>query len=254
MISMFIYQVTKYFQSFQIKHILYGAIFLGIIILIRPINGIVLLSIPFLSQSMSNLKIGFRKYLNQPKIILISTGIILLIISFQFMVYWIQTGSFFVYSYGGEGFNFKSPQIINFLFSYKKGFFLYTPICLVSLFGFIYLWKDRFKSITLFLFLFVVIYLLSSWWMWYYGGSFSSRVMVDYLPFFGILLSILYKGVSKLRLRYLYIGLIFSFIIINQVQTLQYRYYIIHWSDMNKESYWNTFLDIKPILDKKKAP
>ena len=251
LISIFIYQMTKYFQSLHVKHILYGALFLGLIILIRPINGIVIFSIPFLSLNINRLNEGFRKYLSRPDIIALSIGIVLAIISIQLIIYWIQTGSFFVYSYGEEGFNFSSPQLLNFLFSYRKGFFLYTPIALLSLLGFIYLRTDRFKFITLFLFLLLVVYVLSSWWMWYYGGSFSSRVMVDYLPFFGILLCLLLKGVSELKVRYAFLGLLFLFVILNQVQTLQYRYYIIHWSDMNKETYWQTFMDISPIIDRK---
>jgi len=251
MISLFIYQITKYFQTFHVKHILLGAVLLGIIILIRPVNGIVLFSIPFLAQSWDKLRVGFLKYLKRPMIILLSIAIVFLLISVQLIIYKIQTGSYFVYSYGEEGFNFGAPQIIKFLFSYKKGFFLYTPICLFALLGFIFLWRDKFKLISLFLFLFLTIYVLSSWWKWYYGGSFSSRVMVDYLPFFAILLGFLYKGASKLKIRFLYVILILLFIGLNQIQTLQYRYYIIHWSEMDKESYWDTFLDIEPILKRK---
>jgi len=251
MISIFIYHIAKYFQNFHTKHIIYGAVLLGMIILIRPVNGIVLLSVPFLAQSKVGLRAGFLKYINKPILVLGSIGFVILLASVQLIIYKIQTGSFFVYSYTNEGFNFCSPEIINFLFSYKKGFFLYTPLCLFSLIGFIFLIKDRFKFISLFVFLLLTIYMLSSWWKWYYGGSFSSRVMVDFLPYFGILLSIFYKGLSKLKLRLLYIALIVLFISINQIQTLQYRYYIIHWQEMNKEAYWDTFLDIEPILKRK---
>jgi len=54
-----------------------------------------------------------------------------------------------------------------------------------------------------------------------------------------------------LKVRFLYVILILLFIGLNQIQTLQYRYYIIHWSEMDKESYWDTFLDIEPILKRK---
>ena len=201
MISIFIYQVSKYFNEFQGKRIVYGAIFLGLIILIRPINAIIIFSIPFLSQNVNNFMRGLKNYFLRWKILMLSIVIILSICSIQLIIYKWQTGTFFVYSYGKEGFNFGSPQIANFLFSYKKGFFLYTPICLISLFGFASIWKDKFKVITLFCFLFFVVYTLSSWWMWYYGGSFSSRVMVDFLPFYAILLGLLLQGTSKTFLR-----------------------------------------------------
>ena len=251
MMSLFIYQVSKYFNEFQAKHIVYGAIFLGLIILIRPINAIIIFSIPFLSQNVNNFMRGIKNYFLGWKILMLSIVIILSICSIQLIIYKCQTGTFFVYSYGKEGFNFGSPQIANFLFSYKKGFFLYTPICLISLFGFASIWKDKFKVITLFCFLFVVVYTLSSWWMWYYGGSFSSRVMVDFLPFYAILLGLLLQGTSKTFLRGTCFTVFFLLVLLNQIQTLQYRYYVIHWSNMDKESYWDTFLDIEPILNRK---
>ena len=250
MISIFIYQVSKYFNEFQGKRIVYGAIFLGLIILIRPINAIIIFSIPFLSQNVNNFMRGLKNYFLRWKILMLSIVIILSICSIQLIIYKWQTGTFFVYSYGKEGFNFGSPQIANFLFSYKKGFFLYTPICLISLFGFASIWKDKFKVITLFCFLFFVVYTLSSWWMWYYGGSFSSRVMVDFLPFYAILLGLLLQGTSKTFLRGTCFTVFFLLVLLNQIQTLQYRYYVIHWSNMDKESYWDTFLDIEPILNR----
>ena len=193
---------------------------------------------------------GLKNYFLRWKILMLSIVIILSICSIQLIIYKWQTGTFFVYSYGKEGFNFGSPQIANFLFSYKKGFFLYTPICLISLFGFASIWKDKFKVITLFCFLFFVVYTLSSWWMWYYGGSFSSRVMVDFLPFYAILLGLLLQGTSKTFLRGTCFTVFFLLVLLNQIQTLQYRYYVIHWSNMDKESYWDTFLDIEPILNR----
>lgn len=250
-ISIFIYQISKYFQNFRSKHIIYGAFLLGLIVLIRPINTMVILSIPFLSQNANNLIEGSKKYFLHWKTVVLSGWIFISIVSIQLIIYKLQTGSFFVYSYGNEGLNFSSPQIINFLFSYKKGFFLYTPVCFIALLGFAYLWRDKFKFVTLLSFLFLVVYILSSWWMWYYGGSFSSRVMVDYLPFFAILAGLLLQGISKSYLKRLCLTVFFLLILLNQIQTLQYRYYVIHWSNMDKESYWNTFLDIAPILDRK---
>lgn len=252
MISLFIYQVSKYFQTFGFKYIIYASILIGIIVLIRPINALVVLSIPFLSQNSTIFLNGLKKYFFAWKNALISIGIILFIGSIQLIIYKIQTGSFFVYSYGKEGFNFSSPQLLNFLFSYKKGFFLYTPICFIALLGFIYLRKDKFKLISLFSFLFFVVYILSSWWMWYYGGSFSSRVIVDYLPYFALLLGFLFQGISKPFFKYILIPVVFLLTLVNQIQTLQYRYYVIHWSNMNKETYWDTFLDLGPVLDRRK--
>ena len=75
--------------------------------------------------------------------------------------------------------------------------------------------------------------------------------MVEYLPFFGILLAGLVNWAVRKKIRMLVSGLIALSIMVNQVQTIQYRYYMIHWSEMNRQKYWDTFLNIKPVIEKK---
>lgn len=251
-ISMFIFFTLKYFKTFNANYLLLCAFFLGIIILIRPVNGLIILSLPFLSQSKDQFILGVSKLVSNKKMTFLAVIIVFVIVIIQPLLYKLQTGSFFVYSYGEEGFNFSSPAFISFLFSYKKGFLLYTPIALVALFGLLYLWKDKFRFFAILLFLCVVVYVLSSWWNWYYGGSFSSRVMVDYLPFFAILLCYLLKGLQNRLMRYSVMILVFALVVVNQIQILQYRYYIIHWSEMTKEKYWDVFLDIDALIKQRK--
>lgn len=251
MIALFNYHMAMYFRSLHAKHIIYSAIVLGLIVLIRPINFIVIFAIPFLSQDVSQLAAGFKAYFRRWKLVALSAGIVLAIYSIQLIVYKLQTGSFFVYSYGEEGFNFGAPEIVNFLFSYRKGFFVYTPLCLLALAGFAFMGGHQYRILSLLSFLILVVYVLSSWWMWYYGGSFSSRVMVDYLPFFAVLLGLLFHGIAQHRFKGVFYACAVALVLLNQVQTLQYRYYIIHWSEMDKELYWSTFLDLKPVLNRR---
>ena len=95
------------------------------------------------------------------------------------------------------------------------------------------------------LFLFLVIYILSSWWMWYYGGSFSQRVMIEYYIYFFIPFSML---LQKITFHKMATFLIIFLIIVCQIQTYQYQRGYIHWSEMNKERYWNNFLRIDKVL------
>jgi hypothetical protein len=37
-------------------------------------------------------------------------------------------------------------------------------------------------------------------------------------------------------------------VIVCQIQTYQYRYNQIHWSEMNKEKYWEVFLRIDKLM------
>ena len=124
----------------------------------------------------------------------------------------------------------------------------------MSLSGFIYLFrKSKFEATTLFLFLLFITYVLSSWWSWWYGGSFSSRVYVEYLPFFALLLGFSFTLISGIRYRIILGSIVFLLILACQVQTLQYRYLHIHWSEMNKEKYRESFLRIDRIIQEKKS-
>jgi len=84
--------------------------------------------------------------------------------------------------------------------------------------------------------------------MWYYGGSFSSRVYVEYIPLFMITMAIGLQRIKIESLKNIYISLILVLIIFCQIQTYQYRYYQIHWSDMTKEKYWEVFLRVDKLM------
>lgn len=249
-VSMFLYYGKLYFLKLNKNLVVTLALLFGIIVLIRPVNGLIILTIPFLSGSYQNLKAGIIHTLRHKLIIFISIICFFSIISIQFIIYRISTGSFIVDSYKNEGFLFLNPHMIDILFSYKKGLFLYTPILFISLFGGYYLWKkNRFECYTVFIFLIVLTFVLSSWNNWWYGGSFSSRVFLEYIPLFAILMGIALGNFKQSSFKRIYITLVFLLIIVCQIQIYQYRYYYIHWENMTKEKYWNVFLRVDKLLD-----
>jgi len=247
-ISMFFYYTKKYFSSLHLRYIPVVAVLLGVIILIRPINSLVLFLAPFAAGNYNSLKVGMQTMLQNKFQLILSIVGTLVIISIQLVIYKISTEHFFVDSYSHEGFDFMSPHIFDILFSYKKGLFLYTPIFLVSLTGGYFLWKSsKFEFYSLFGFLILITYIFSSWWMWYYGGSFSSRVYVEYIPMFMILLSISLERIKLKAIKRIYLSLVVLLVIVCQIQTFQYRYFHIHWSEMNKEKYWDVFMRIDKL-------
>ena len=175
----------------------------------------------------------------------------MLIISIQLIIYKVQCGDFFVYSYQGEGFNFTDPQIFNFLFSYQKGLFVYTPIFLLPLLGLYTLFKlSRYHFFAFVVPMSIVIYVLSSWWCWFYGGSFSSRVMVvEFIPLFALLLGIALQHFKK-PYRNTLLASMLVVLFVCQIQIFQYRYYEIHWAHMNKEKYWKVFLRVDKLIQR----
>lgn len=245
-ISAFLYYVKRFFQAPQKKHIVILFIVLGIVTLIRPVNFLIILIIPFLAGDIASLKVGLKNLKNNYPAIIIGFLFFFGIIFIQLLIYKISTGKFFLYSYGEEAMNLLNPHFWDMLFSYKKGLFLYTPILFCSLTGFYFLYRrNKFEFFTLLFFLTILNYILSSWWNWWYGGSFSQRVYVEYLPLFALLLAITLQNISNKKIKVFYISILFALVLICQIQTYQYRYLIIHWDEMTKEKYWNSFLRIE---------
>lgn len=250
MISMFLFFQRQFFSNRKVRYWYYSMIILGIIVLIRPVNAIVVFSIPFISGTSFNLKHGILVFRKQPGSLILSIAIFLLIICIQLIIYKIQTGDFLVYSYKEEGFNFLALQLSDFLFSYRKGMYIYTPVLLlITFFGLIKLTgKDPYLAVTWLLYFLVTTYILSSWHLWYYGGSFSSRVMIEFYSLFAIPLAIFLNGLKSKKLQIIFITVLFALIVLCQIQTYQYRTGRIHWSEMDKEMYWQSVKKIVEIF------
>lgn len=244
-VNLFVYSFINYFKSLHLRFFIIGIVALGMVTLIRPINILIFFSLPFLAGSYVALSSGLKCLTNKWKVSIAGVILFIMIISVQLILYKIETGSLILYSYANEGFNFLNPNMVKFMFSYRKGLFLYTPILFFSLFGMAYFIKDKFKFLSLILFLFLVIYILSSWWMWYYGGSFSQRVMIEYYIYFFIPFSMLLQKITFPKMAIL---MVIFLIIVCQIQTYQYQRGYIHWSEMNKERYWDNFLRIDKVL------
>jgi hypothetical protein len=247
-VNILVFYVRKYFLTGESKYIIRSGIALGIVFLIRPVNLIILPGLFALADDRQNFIQKFKLLKQKLFPLLISFLCFGSFVGLQVVIFMIQTGRPWVDTYGNESFDFTKPEIFNILFSYRKGLFLYTPMYLISLAGLFFMFRNQKWGviITLFFFLFFT-YIASSWWSWWYGGSFSSRVYVDILVFFMLPLAFLVESVrKKFHKVILYLGL-FLIIALCQVQTFQYRYYIIHWENMTREKYWDNFLRLDKI-------
>jgi len=247
-ITLFCLTIRNYFASDKKKYLVFSALLLGMIFLIRPVNLLVVLAIPFLAGSAEQLATGIKSIFSKMWLLLFALACFILLVSVQLVIYKISSGKFIVDSYAQWGFNFLDPQISNFLFSYRKGMFLYTPLLFLSLTGFFFLFRfSRFQFYTLLCFFSIVVYVFSSWFMWYYGGSFSQRVMIEFYPFFAILLATALQEIKNITSKKIFLSLIVLLVLVCQIQTYQYRRMQIHWSDMNKEKYWDVFMRIDKL-------
>ena len=111
----------------------------GLIFIVRPVNIIALL-VPLLWMvgSRATLKARLMLFAGHYRQVLLMCQAFCLVAFVQFSYWKLITGHWLVYSYDGERFDFLHPNIVNGLFSYRKGWFLYTPLALIGLSGFFF--------------------------------------------------------------------------------------------------------------------
>jgi hypothetical protein len=241
-VSGFLYFTKSFSLQKKSKHMFFGTAFLAMIIVIRPLNGIIVFTLPFLAGSGLALKELFIAVL-KPKRVIISLIILLLILFIQSYFWYLQCGEWIVWSYGNEGFYFSKPYIWQVLFSFRKGAFIYTPLLIVSVIGLLVLIKKRkFQGWSLFLFFALLVYLISSWWNWYYGPSFGQRPFVEFYGISALLIAFLFRFIQKKTIKIALISFSVLCVFLNLIQTFQYHSGIISSWDMNAKKYGYTFL------------
>ncbi|MGZ4033615.1 MAG: hypothetical protein ACXVPU_02735 [Bacteroidia bacterium] len=251
--SVFIFCTLRLILHEKHSNIIWIGLIGGLITLIRPTDVIILLfPLLYKCKNLQDFKIRMKLFCYNYFLLTCSIILFLLPLVLQMITWKIYIGKFIYYSYTDERFFFTDPQIINFLFSYQKGWLLYTPMMIFSIAG-ILLAKKYLNDFFIFLILFTAlsIYVLSCWWDWSFGGSFGCRAMVQsysVLIFpFAVFVSwcfLLFEKVTKLKLilKTLLITLLFIVIQFNLFQTWQYRWIVIPWSGMNKKIYNYIFL------------
>jgi len=251
LISVLFLLVIKWYEKPNWKRSLFVGFLFGLIALIRPTNLILLIPITFLGVgNIVELRTRLRFLMRSvPYLIIILSAFMLPWI--PQILYWKKFTGMYLYSSfagNGNGFYFGNPHIFDFLVSYRKGWFVYTPLMILAVIGFVPLYKiQRGLFYPLLAYLLITVFVLSSWWSWWYGGGFGMRPIIDLYGLMAIPLAALLVTVSKLPVsRRIVLGLVLSFLVLlNVFQTYQYNSVLIHWNSMTKKSYWTIFLRSK---------
>lgn len=245
LISWLMYTVRKYFITNQSNYLFLSLVILGFITIVRPVNLLVLIFTPLLTDHLSEFIRNIQRLFTQHYYALLF-GVVCygVIVSIQLYISYLQTGNPFNYSYGEEGFDFTHPRFVDFLFSYQKGFFLWTPwwllVFIIGLICWVYK-KIYYQAIAFLLAFLIVVYVLSSWHSWSYGGSIGQRPMID---FYGAFILVLLPVFSKRQyaMKGILVISLPLLVVLMQIQTFQYVKAIILLDGMNKELYWKSFL------------
>lgn len=228
------------------KHDLFlAAAALGLVVLIRPVNILCLAALPFLCGSFSEFKNRMNQ-LSDGKIsaVLFSVIIFLAIVFIQPFLWYLQSGRFFLWTYGEEGFYFSRPKLYEILFGFRAGFFIYTPLFFFALILFTIEMRRNIQTILLFLLFFTpVIYITAAWWGWPYWDSFGMRPLVDYYSVLALPVAFAVRLSMHSRAKIFFGFATLVCILLNQVQNYQYKNGMLASSGMNYEKYKYSFMN-----------
>lgn len=222
----------------------------GLITLIRPVNVIVFL-FPLLLGVTSLSSLWFRVKdlaVNHKKSILLIAFCSFLVMFPQLIFWKWNVGKWIVYSYGEEGFFFSDPKIIEGLFSYRKGWLVYSPLMITFFVGLYFIYKKyRHLFLPIFITSALFMYIIFSWWCWWYGGSFGARPMIDILPLVGLSVAAFFDFIYSRNIKIIASTSVITILLVlySLFNDYQYRLAIIHWDGMSKEAYWGVFMKTK---------
>ncbi len=240
-----VYEVIKLQKKFTIKHVALLAVACALTILIRPINGVAFFALPMLFVN----KISFIHFIKQftgTKFKYLIAFIIAFIpvISIAPIIWKLQTGHWFLYTYPGEGFNFSKPFIIDTLFSFRTGVFIHAPWVLVSVVGSILFFrKNLFQLISFLIYFSILTYVTASWWCWDYAGSFGHRAYLDHYVF--IIIPLIY-WLKYFNYKKIFTCISILIICYNLLRIEQCYFGIIDKTNFNRESFFTSLLYIHP--------
>jgi len=198
LVCFLLYHLKKLTIDFNKASILAILISSSLLFLTRPSDIIVLIVAPFLAADFNTFLSILKRVVAEKKTLLLGLLLAAIPVICQLLIYKGYTDHFFVWSYTNEKFYFLHPELMKVLFGYEKGFFVYTPICFLSLFGLFRLYKlNRYLFVGVVLYTFLNIYIISSWWCWNYGCIYGPRPFIEHYPLFFLLLGFLLDVKNK---------------------------------------------------------
>jgi len=164
------------------------------------------------------------------------------------MLYWKHLTGVFIYnSYADDNgkFFFTHPNVFMSLFSYRKGWLLYTPVMLLLFPGLIFLWR-RYRHLfwPVFIYFILNIWIVSSWYIPWYGGSFGQRAYIASYSILALAIGAFFASLlNKRKIMTKILGLTIAaiFVFHNFFQLTQFRHGAIHYISMTREAYWDSF-------------
>ncbi|HEY4797806.1 MAG TPA: hypothetical protein VII99_01905 [Bacteroidia bacterium] len=217
----------RWHESHETKHAILLAASCGLATIVRPPEMICIL-IPIWWGVCNRQKLKEKwDLIKDKKKQVVLFAVVYLGVCFIQLTYWkIYSGSFWYDSYynPGEGMDLFPPHTINFLFSFRNGWFIYTPIIVFSFIGFYFLFKkNKFIFYSVFIYAFLNLWIVSSWTVWWYGNCFGQRGMIASYVALSIPMGYLFSEIKTKKhfLKYSIAAIVFFLVALNLFQTWQ---------------------------------
>ncbi len=247
-----LYLTIKWHQNYKVKYLIWLGIAVGMAALCRA-SEIISVAIPFFYGIINwqSFKDKLALLVRHKIQLLAFVGVVATIGFIQLGYYKSISGHFFINPYGsgnpGEGLELLKPQLLKVLFSFRKGWFIYTPLMVFVVFGFYWLFKNnKMLFAPVLIFSLINLYIVSSWSCWWFGSCFGNRALIGGYAVLSIPLGYCFEHLLKTKLKYLYLLLFTMFVGLNLFQSWQMSKGILDAANMSRAYYFSTFLQTKP--------
>lgn len=250
LVAVLVYSTIRFYENYFWKYAILIGASLGLMALTRP-TEIIYAMIPVF-WGVSSIKAIQKRVADLikhfPKIL--AAAVITGGIGFVQLIYWkTVSGHWLEYSYQDQGFSFFRPHFSDVFFSYRKGWLIYTPLMLLALVGFLFLFK-KYKKIfpSIFIFFLINTWIICAWDIWWYGGAFGQRAFIQSYVLLAFPMAAFlqyFKSNFKSTLKLILGFYIFCCIALNIFQTYQAHWGPFETEAMTKAYYWRIFGKIK---------
>lgn len=243
-ITWFLFFAKSWADKRKTKYFISLSLLLGLVFIIRPTNGMIVLFLPFLFNNWKDFQTELLSYFQSKKVYLALALLVFCIPVFlQILNIHSQTGNWTINTYTTEHFDhLTNPKMREVLFGYRKGFFTYAPIMFLLIPSFLFLKRQGNYFLLGWSIVFLLfVYLTSSWWCWWYGGGLGMRPFVDFLSFLILPIALLFKYIPNWT-KMISIAFIGTMIWVYQIFQIQFNWNIIHYNDMTAKTFWQVFL------------
>ncbi len=253
LITIFLGLVLRWYNKPVWQNSLLLGLVYGLIALVRPSNILLLLFLVLYGVT------GWRSLVERGRFYLKRWYLVLLML-LAFFIPWIPqflywkavTGHFLFFTYAEKGatFYWAHPHILESLFSFRKGWLIYTPVMWISLAGMVFLrrWAKPW-FLALVLYVMAMIYVQSCWWSWWFGGGYGLRAYISMYPLLAFPMAYVLSHLHLKKRQWAFGVLAGLILILSSYQIFQNRQFAtkaIHYSGTTFRSYRENFLRLRP--------